>query len=143
MRKHGCVLWGLALLLWGGAFAPSSADAAGYGRWDLPSNLAQYFGYGFGPGYHAPRIRVAPTPTGVGGGFGHSAVRTRPAWWGVSFPGAPWGVGSPPARADAATPWATAWPVAGPLGVSLAPAEAWPAGRVEPLPPPRAAPPQR
>ena len=39
------------MLSWGPA-------AHATGRWNLPSTVPQYFGYGHGPGYHAPRIRM-------------------------------------------------------------------------------------
>lgn len=41
------------------AFCLLSSVAAGFGinRWDMPSRCAQCFGYGYGPGYHAPMIR--------------------------------------------------------------------------------------
>jgi hypothetical protein len=39
------------ILLWN-----STAQATG--RWNLPSTVPQFFSYGNGPGYHAPRIRT-------------------------------------------------------------------------------------
>lgn len=39
------------------ALAPHSAWAAGTGVWRLPSTRLQCFGYGYGPGYHAPMVR--------------------------------------------------------------------------------------
>lgn len=35
----------------------SASLAKGTGLWRLPSSTAQYFGYGYGPGHHAPMIR--------------------------------------------------------------------------------------
>lgn len=39
------------------SFMPSVSLAKGTGLWRLPSSTAQYFGYGYGPGHHAPMIR--------------------------------------------------------------------------------------
>jgi hypothetical protein len=53
-RLENLTLVGLivsGLLSWG-----SVAHATG--RWNLPSSVPQYFGYGNGPGYHAPRVRI-------------------------------------------------------------------------------------
>ena len=44
---------GVLLLL----VASSPCRGVETGRWHLPSNVAQYFGVGYGPGYHAPMIR--------------------------------------------------------------------------------------
>lgn len=37
-----------------------SSEARGWscGRWNMPSTPAQYFGYGYGPGHHAPMLRM-------------------------------------------------------------------------------------
>lgn len=37
-----------------------SSEARGWssGRWNMPSTPAQYFGYGYGPGHHAPALRM-------------------------------------------------------------------------------------
>jgi len=34
------------------------AEGQSAGRWRLPSTPAQYFGYGVGPGHHAPMVRA-------------------------------------------------------------------------------------
>lgn len=39
------------------SFIDSTTLAKGTGLWRLPSSTAQYFGYGYGPGHHAPMIR--------------------------------------------------------------------------------------
>ena len=44
------------LLLLG--LAATSAQAQSIGRWNLPSTTAQYFGCGYGPGHHAPMVRM-------------------------------------------------------------------------------------
>lgn len=41
-----------------GLLLSGAASSRAAGRWNLPSSVPQYFGYGHGPGYHAPRIRV-------------------------------------------------------------------------------------
>jgi hypothetical protein len=43
----------LALLMVG----QGTALAASFGRWHVPSTPAQFFGYGYGPGHHAPMVR--------------------------------------------------------------------------------------
>ncbi len=47
----------LASLLLSGLLAGDPVAQA-TGRWDLPSTIPQFFGYGNGPGYHAPRVRL-------------------------------------------------------------------------------------
>lgn len=36
----------------------SKANGWSAGRWNMPSTNAQYFGYGYGPGHHAPMLRM-------------------------------------------------------------------------------------
>jgi len=38
--------------------AVGSAEGQSLGRWRLPSTPAQFFGCGFGPGHHAPIVRM-------------------------------------------------------------------------------------
>ncbi len=45
-------------------------QSAAVGRWNMPSNSAQYMGVGFGPGYHAPMVlgrcwKAKPASPGV------------------------------------------------------------------------------
>jgi hypothetical protein len=41
------------------AYCLLSSVASGFGcnHWDMPSTSAQCFGYGYGPGHHAPMVR--------------------------------------------------------------------------------------
>jgi len=56
---HGCrlslVVQCLALLL--ACFCIDAARAQAYGPWRIPSTSAQFCGYGFGAGHHAPIVR--------------------------------------------------------------------------------------
>ncbi len=57
MRIHPVVLIAAALCL--GAFGPAAeACAESIGRASMPSSVAQYFGYGYGAGRHAPLVRT-------------------------------------------------------------------------------------
>ncbi len=53
----------LALLLCAAVSGNSAFAKEETGRWRLPSNLAQWCGVGYGPGYHAPMIRSPGSPT--------------------------------------------------------------------------------
>jgi hypothetical protein len=47
--------WTLALAAW---LPPGEAWGWSAGRWNMPSTPAQYWGYGYGPGHHAPMLRM-------------------------------------------------------------------------------------
>lgn len=53
----------LALLLYATLSAETASAKEETGRWRLPSNLAQWCGVGYGPGYHAPIVRSPGSPT--------------------------------------------------------------------------------
>jgi len=43
-----------------------TAEGQSLGRWRMPSTPAQFFGYGYGPGHHAPMVRMPScTPQSV------------------------------------------------------------------------------
>jgi hypothetical protein len=50
-RMHWCVLALAAALLVGPA-----APAGAVGYWNMPTSFSQWWGYGCGPGYHAPMV---------------------------------------------------------------------------------------
>ncbi|TWT89649.1 hypothetical protein Mal64_00260 [Pseudobythopirellula maris] len=45
----------VGMLFLGGAFL-FAADAQAVGRWNLPTSSNQWWGFGYGPGYHAPMV---------------------------------------------------------------------------------------
>lgn len=51
----------------------------GAGLWNLPSTSRQYFGIGYGAGYHAPMVVGAPWRAGVASPGVH---RFSAPWWG-------------------------------------------------------------
>lgn len=40
------------------ALCSETACAQSFGRWHMPSTTAQFFGFCYGPGHHAPMVRV-------------------------------------------------------------------------------------
>jgi len=93
----------LLAIAWVLGLSPRPTSAVVPTRWGLPSNLGQYFGYGFGPGYHAPRVPAEGASASPGGwnrrprparSSGHAALRELPgpaaggaAAWTSSGPG--------------------------------------------------------
>ena len=54
IRQHS-LPWTLAAAV---AMLASACDATAVGPSAMPSRVAQYFGYGYGPGHHAPIVRT-------------------------------------------------------------------------------------
>jgi hypothetical protein len=55
MRCRG-LMFGIVLLAVGGWFSILAAPSHAIGYYNLPGNCCQWWGYGYGPGYHAPMV---------------------------------------------------------------------------------------
>jgi len=64
VTMHYCRLNCLAIVLL--CLTVGTAEGQSFGRWRMPSTPAQFFGYGYGPGHHAPMVRTpCSTPMSV------------------------------------------------------------------------------
>jgi hypothetical protein len=64
--------WCLGFVALIGLSFVDASPAAAVGYWNIPGNFCQCFGYGWGPGYHAPMVLGPPSCDGF---LAHNIVR--------------------------------------------------------------------